>query len=662
MEFALNFSLTAPYTDTSQGVIKAAWPIFRDLANMGLILVLVAIGIGTILNLKTNRNQLMPFIIIAFLINFTPMLTGIVIDLSNLTARIFFDAAQNASNAFLAGNPFSGSMDRLGGSIPLIGRGISGDAFGATDFSGISIFAIMTTIFLLVLIFAYLLLGALFLGRTLALWLLVIFSPIAFVAYILPSTRKVFDNWWNNFLKWSLIAIPLIFSLWLAGIFLHNTSVGCQAISQSAIEQNIGENLEENDGTITGESSLAGDDYATILYPVTAAQTNTGTNMICGITSMIFALGTLFVGISMSLKSSATGANIIISRAKKLKDAMMKKASKWAGTEAEKRGRQLTARPLSKAGQGLADSRLGRSALGSPLRNLGLAMQRPAVKWAQQYKEHEKKFQGMSWEQMKGMLFERTDKGSAAWAYAAKNHAGDLRKTLDDPKTGGGLRKVMKAKMKKANLRGDDSMKEVEKIDPKTAAETKHAGISDEGKRLDAIKNEIHKIVEKLDDKAVANLSNSSLGDTRVVKALEEQGKLTKGAIENLAKEETRLATLDTILQENYKKELVKELKKMTSEERIKTFGSVGSLIARGGDLSPEAYKKFLSSPENYKKMLRYKKDKSGGRVSPYLETIEAHPYAAAFHFTTKESVREGLTKKDFETFRKEMTSKEDKK
>jgi hypothetical protein len=45
---------------------------------------------------------------------------------------------------------------------------------------------------------------------------LVILSPLAFVAWILPATKKFWDMWWNQLIEWSIIGIPIAFFLYLA--------------------------------------------------------------------------------------------------------------------------------------------------------------------------------------------------------------------------------------------------------------------------------------------------------------------------------------------------------------------------------------------------------------------------------------------------------------
>jgi len=52
--------------------------------------------------------------------------------------------------------------------------------------------------------------------RYIAIWLLVILSPIAFICYILPITKKYFDQWWQQFINWSFIGVTCGFFLYLA--------------------------------------------------------------------------------------------------------------------------------------------------------------------------------------------------------------------------------------------------------------------------------------------------------------------------------------------------------------------------------------------------------------------------------------------------------------
>src|SRR3990167_6832255 len=134
-EFALNFTLTTDYT--SGGVFDAGWPVFRDLANMGLVLVIVAIALGTMLKLKIgNKDQLVPFILIAFLINFTPLIVGVVIDIANILSFIFWESAKNFVSAFIAANPLNNVMGTMADVANNIKEAVFAE-FHADDFAAI---------------------------------------------------------------------------------------------------------------------------------------------------------------------------------------------------------------------------------------------------------------------------------------------------------------------------------------------------------------------------------------------------------------------------------------------------------------------------------------------------------------------------------------------
>ncbi|MDX1535314.1 MAG: hypothetical protein R3346_00940 [Candidatus Spechtbacterales bacterium] len=321
-DWVMALSLSVDYTSGS--IIDSAWPVTRDIANMGLILVLVAIGIGTILNLRQGqyKKRLGAFLVVALLINFTPVITGLIIDMSNITARVFYDSAQNTSGALLSANPAQGlaaSWETFTESFTWSELNIVANIVEAV--SGI--------VFSVLLIFALILLSALFLGRIVFLWMLVILSPIAFLMYILPSTKKHFDRWWRNFLQWSIIVIPLLFFLWIAGIFANNASSICETGGVSSPDGGI--------LYVTGESG--------------SSETITG-EQACEMVSVLMATGALMMGIMISLQSSAEGASVITQRTKQY--SMM--ASKAAGRGIEKRayrygGRGATALRKSKAGQ-----------------------------------------------------------------------------------------------------------------------------------------------------------------------------------------------------------------------------------------------------------------------------------------------------------------------
>ncbi|MBI1998893.1 MAG: hypothetical protein HYS73_00980 [Parcubacteria group bacterium] len=62
----------------------------------------------------------------------------------------------------------------------------------------------------------------LFVGRIVILWLLMILSPIAFAAYILPGTKGYFTKWWDALLKQAFVAPIFLFFLYILALFIHS--------------------------------------------------------------------------------------------------------------------------------------------------------------------------------------------------------------------------------------------------------------------------------------------------------------------------------------------------------------------------------------------------------------------------------------------------------
>jgi len=106
LDASINFSIN---TDNFRlESVQTGWTVFRDLANMVFIFVLVYIAIATILQLSNfnTKRVLATLIIVALLLNFSFFLTGIVIDISNISGKFLYDSMTVTS---------SGETKSLGG-------------------------------------------------------------------------------------------------------------------------------------------------------------------------------------------------------------------------------------------------------------------------------------------------------------------------------------------------------------------------------------------------------------------------------------------------------------------------------------------------------------------------------------------------------------------
>ena len=81
--------INVPYTTNE--FVTLGWTLTRDFANIFFIIVLVIIGLATALRIKEYQWQkTLPLLLgIALLINFTPVILGLIIDASNIIMNFF---------------------------------------------------------------------------------------------------------------------------------------------------------------------------------------------------------------------------------------------------------------------------------------------------------------------------------------------------------------------------------------------------------------------------------------------------------------------------------------------------------------------------------------------------------------------------------------------
>jgi hypothetical protein len=149
------------------------------------------------------------FIIIALLVNFAPVICGLIVDASNIVMNYFTKEITGAKQLI-------SMLKTLGDTLV---EGISWETFKATKQIELVLTLFVLTGVNLVLFLLLLLFALVFAARYMVIWLLVILSPLAFACYILPATRKIWDLWWKQFIQWSIIGITMGFFLYLADQF-----------------------------------------------------------------------------------------------------------------------------------------------------------------------------------------------------------------------------------------------------------------------------------------------------------------------------------------------------------------------------------------------------------------------------------------------------------
>ncbi len=235
---------------------------------MLFIFVLLYISIATILQLGHQTKRLLKnVVIIALLINFSMFFTEVIIDTSNAVAIAFHNASMNISSvpddatlskAFLHTAEITSFLDTQDGKAL---HKMAGD-----DIGSIVSLAFVAGIFIIVTSFV-LLAGAFFLITRLIMFiLLIILSPLAFVANILPQTSHMFQSWLKSLTSNAFFA-PMFLALVFASLtVLDGASAtlggipddeGLATAAQGVIDSDGTSSLSEHTGAILFRTILA---------------------------------------------------------------------------------------------------------------------------------------------------------------------------------------------------------------------------------------------------------------------------------------------------------------------------------------------------------------------------------------------------------------------
>ncbi len=240
--------------------INSSWTTVRDIANMSFIFVLLYMSIQLILGLKgTNdaRNLIVKIVIAALLINFSMFGTKVIIDASNVVALTFYEAiSPGATTASLDGLDLSGTnlfQTGLSNSLmdPLRLSSLTklNDA-GLITTGGIITLGLMGTLMLLIATFVFLTVSILFIVRFVVLVFVLILSPIALVADIVPGIQPYFKQWKEALINQSFFPAVYFFLTWITIKLLRG-------VMQSFNNPEIGPAIQDSLKTVSNSGSLS---------------------------------------------------------------------------------------------------------------------------------------------------------------------------------------------------------------------------------------------------------------------------------------------------------------------------------------------------------------------------------------------------------------------
>src|SRR3989338_3122197 len=233
---------------SNMSVITIGWTIARDIANIFFILVLLTIAIMTILRVSSYQAKTMffKFVVVALLINFSLSFGLILIDFTNILGKGFYEAmkpgGQSISTTITSGaklqsvwnfqsasavsqsNFQSIVLSAAPAGIGTLYNVIKGLFGTATDtFEQAVAFAKIAwgnTILLAVLLFVMIVATAFLIKRIAVLAILLVVSPIAFIAMILPKAEHISQKWWSTFFSHAFFFPAFLFLMYFSVLFV----------------------------------------------------------------------------------------------------------------------------------------------------------------------------------------------------------------------------------------------------------------------------------------------------------------------------------------------------------------------------------------------------------------------------------------------------------
>lgn len=253
------FALSGALYD--QPVIDAGWTIIRDVANISFIFILLYIGIATILDITSHDTTklLARVVIAALLINFSLALAKVPIDAGNIFAISFYNAINATEiqglddlNTALAPTDVAAKiMDTLSPHRLFTSSAVGADANNIEEVLASILFTqVFQIIALLLLLYVFVTGVIIFLTRIVWLWVLLIFSPAAFIAYGANFT-SIWKQWLSKLTNYSIVAPAYMFFIYLT------VRLADSPFTQIAFQQSFEQNFNQNAGAMAGLSTWA---------------------------------------------------------------------------------------------------------------------------------------------------------------------------------------------------------------------------------------------------------------------------------------------------------------------------------------------------------------------------------------------------------------------
>lgn len=286
---------------SSAAVVKG-WVVVRDMANMMIIVFLLIIAFGIMLGLESygNRKMLAKLLVMAILINFSKTICGFFIDISQIIMLTFVNGFKFITGVSLVRSMQLDKMMSLGQ--------IKKDGEVASLITALASI-VLSALFLFVIVCVVVVIIMTLIWRIVNLWMLIILSPLAFLASAVPFLKQFTSDWYKKFSNFLINGPLLAFFLWLALTIMN----GLQQVNST-------------DASISGQSGVSslvkeanGDSFTKL------TEAFTGGN----ISLLMISIGLLVGSLVLSASFGAVGANAAYGMIKNDVPNVLKKGLKY---------------------------------------------------------------------------------------------------------------------------------------------------------------------------------------------------------------------------------------------------------------------------------------------------------------------------------------------
>ena len=220
-------SIIEQFSDQGSAIYKA-WSSFRNLANIGFVIMLLVVVFSQVTNLgisNYNIKKILPKLIItAVLVNFSYLILGVAIDLSHIIGNGIGSAIRTIAGESMsaeASAQASSIVSKIAGMVTgagLIGGGVAIATTGPALILPVVLFVITTVISVF---FGFIMLTI----RQAAIIMVIVLAPLAMVLYALPNTAAVTKKYIST-LKALLMLYPMFVLATSAGTLASTIIVG----------------------------------------------------------------------------------------------------------------------------------------------------------------------------------------------------------------------------------------------------------------------------------------------------------------------------------------------------------------------------------------------------------------------------------------------------